>query len=250
MPKTSKRLEWCIVRLGEDLNWWVDEISDDVHWDLDGLSIVDPRQWSHIIELLEPLRDYDLKTDLIESAFFAFRIDKKLDDQRLRLVQINESLIESEELLFALPDLVDEDKSPYADFLDHITRLRVKMLNDLIDFERKLTIEELEEEIREEQNAHFLEGQSVHAFKEVTDVLEFVPAGYELDDEDADAGKAPEEQIEDEFPDIDESEAAEIDESWDEDEDEDDAEESADAETDDDAVATESLDDLEDDEDE
>ena len=56
MAKGSPQLEWCVVRLGEDHNWWVDEVSDPVHWDVDGLSIIDPRQVDHIIELIEPRR--------------------------------------------------------------------------------------------------------------------------------------------------------------------------------------------------
>ena len=51
MAKGSPQLEWCVVRLGEDHNWWVDEVSDPVRWDVDGLSIIDPRQVDHIIEL-------------------------------------------------------------------------------------------------------------------------------------------------------------------------------------------------------
>jgi hypothetical protein len=58
MAKSAPQLEWCIVRLGDDHNWWVEEVSDAVRWDVDGLSIIDPRQVQHIIELVEPLRDY------------------------------------------------------------------------------------------------------------------------------------------------------------------------------------------------
>lgn len=198
-------MSWCIARLGEDYQWWVDEISDEVHWDVDGLSIIDPKQIAHIVELLDPLRDYDFLTEMFEDAFFTFTIDKKMDNQRLRLRRLADSMLDSDELYFALPDIVDEDKSPYADFLDHITRLRVKMLNDLIDFEQKFTVEELEEEIREEHNNQYLEGTAVHAFKEVTDILEFVPEGFELDEDDKE-GKDDEADIEEEFPDIEEDE--------------------------------------------
>ena len=58
MAKSAPQLEWCIVRLGDDHNWWVEEVSDPVRWDVDGLSIIDPRQVQHIIELVDPLRDY------------------------------------------------------------------------------------------------------------------------------------------------------------------------------------------------
>ena len=237
MAKTSSVLEWCIVRLGEDLNWWVEEISDDVHWDVDGLSIIDPRQVGHVVDQIEPLRDYDFQPELFESAFFKFKIEKKLDDNRLRLVRVNDSLLESEDMLFALADVIDEEKGPYADFLDHITRLRVKLLNDTIDFEQKLTVEELEEEIREEQNADFMEGRAIHVFTEINAILEYVPAGYEAELEEEEA-KSPEDDIEEDFPDVDDDEKIEEDETmkWDEDDDDeesDDDEEGEDGDLDD-----------------
>ncbi|MEO0795669.1 MAG: hypothetical protein AAFX93_10920 [Verrucomicrobiota bacterium] len=225
MPKTAPKLEWCIVRLGTDMNWWVEEISDDVHWDVDGLSIIDPRQISHVMDLLDPLRDYDFEPSNFEDAFFKFRIDKKMDDHRLRLVRTNESLFESDELLFALPDIIDEEKGPYADCIDHLTVLRVKLLNDLIEFEQKFTVEELEDDLREEQNADFMEGRAIHCFREMLDIMEFVPDGYELDaDEESSSG----DEIEKEFPDLEEEdEKIEEDETmkWDEDEDEEEGEE-------------------------
>ena len=56
MAKATSTLSWCNVRLGDDHNWWVNETSDPVRWDVDGLSIIDPRQVDHIIELIDPLR--------------------------------------------------------------------------------------------------------------------------------------------------------------------------------------------------
>lgn len=225
MAQSGTTLSWCIVQLSEDYQWWVREISDEVHWDVDGLSIIDPRQINHILDLVEPLRDYEFQPEMLEDAFFTFKIDKKLDDNKLRLVRFSDSIADADEPLFALPDIIDEDKSPYADFLDHITRLRVRMLNDLIDFERRLTVEELEEDIREEHNNHFMEGKAVHAFKELTDILEYVPAGYELDEDGADE-KSEEESIDEEFPDIDDSEEESIDRDetmqWDDEEEDDD----------------------------
>ena len=64
MAKPTSTLDWCIVRLGEDHNWWVSETSDPVRWDVDGLSIIDPRQVAHLIELVDALRDYGFHQDL------------------------------------------------------------------------------------------------------------------------------------------------------------------------------------------
>ena len=219
MPKPNT-LDWCIVRLGEDHNWWVTETSDPVRWDVDGLSIVDPRQIQHLIELVDPLRDYGFDQDLLDSAFIPFRIDKDLGEGKVRLKRVKEALVDSEDKLFGLPDVLDEENGPYADLLDHLTRCRVKMLNDLFAFESKLSVDEVEDEIREEQNANFIQGKAVHTFEELTAILDYMPAGYDADEE------APAKDIEDEddadLPDLDaeEEEKLKNDESlrWDEDE--------------------------------
>jgi hypothetical protein len=183
MAKPASTLDWCIVRLGEDHNWWVVETSDPVRWDVDGLSIIDPRQVAHLVELVEPLRDYGFDQDVFEAAFISFRIDKDLSGGKVRLKRVKESLFESDEKLFALPDVLDEENGPYADLLDHITHCRVKMLNDLFDFESKLSVDEVEDEIREDQNANFIEGKAVHCFEELTALLDYMPAGHESDEE-------------------------------------------------------------------
>jgi hypothetical protein len=203
MAKGSPQLEWCIVRLGEDHNWWVDEVSDPVHWDVDGLSIIDPRQVDHIIDLIDPLREYGFNQDVFERAFIPFRIVKDLGKGKVRLSRIKQPLLESEEQLFALPDVIDEENGPYADFLDHITRLRVKMLNELLDLEEKLTVDEVEDQLREAQNSDFIEGKAVHLFTEITAILDFTPEGHGDDDEDSDKSRASEE---DDLPDVEEEE--------------------------------------------
>jgi len=192
MAKGSPQLEWCIVRLGEDHNWWIDEISDPVHWDVDGLSIIDPRQVDHIIELIDPLREYGFDSDLFERAFIPFRISKDLGKGKVRLARTKQPLLESEEKLFALPDVIDEENGPYADLLDHITRLRVKLINELLDLEEKLTVDEVEDQLREAQNNDFIEGKAVHLFSEITAILDFMPAGHGEEDEEGDKAAAEE----------------------------------------------------------
>ncbi|HVU24083.1 MAG TPA: hypothetical protein VHE13_08165 [Opitutus sp.] len=225
MAKATSTLDWCIVRLGEDHNWWVAETSDPVRWDVDGLSIIDPRQLSHLIDLVDPLRDYAFDQDVMEQAFILFRIEKDLGGGKVRLKRTKESLFESEEKLFALPDSLDEENGPYADLLDHLTRCRVKMLNDLFEFESKLTVDEVEDELREAQNSRFIEGKAVHAFEELTAILDFMPAGYESDDEQP--AKSLDEEGDDDLPELDEEEEEKLknDESlkWDEDEEDADA---------------------------
>src|SRR5690606_16114942 len=91
---------------------------------------------------------------------------------------------------------------------------------------------------REEQNASFIEGKAVHCFTELTDILEYVPAGWESEegddeeDADVDAAAAEEEIDAADLPDIDEAEeeALKGDTSlkWDDDEDDYDNEKSSD----------------------
>lgn len=220
MAKAISTLDWSIVRLGEDHNWWVSETSDPVRWDVDGLSIVDPRQIQHLIELVDPLRDYGFDQDIFEAAFIPFRIDKDLGNGSVRLKRVKESVFDSDEKLFGLPDILDEEHGPYADLLDHLTRCRVKMLNDLFNFESKLSVDEVEDEIREDQNTNFMQGQAVHTFDELTAILDYMPAGYDADEEAP--AKAVEEEDDEDLPELDEEEEEKLknDESlkWDEDE--------------------------------
>ena len=208
MAKKSSKLQWIITSLREDMNWWVIEVSESIPWDLDSLGIIDPRQWSFLVDLLDPLREYGLDVDIVEEAFIPYSIDKDLGDQKIRLVKSAESVLESDEILFILPDVMDDDETgPYADFLDHITTLRVKLLNDLIDFEKKMSISELEEDLRDELSNQFFEGKNLHYFSEITSILDYTPAGYSLDDDDDGDEKSndEDEEIVEDIPDLDET---------------------------------------------
>lgn len=185
---SSQKLDWCNVRLGKDMNWWLKETSAPVHWDHEGISIIDPKQIAYIIEHADVLTEYGFRLSILDNAFFKFGIEKELGDKKVRLKRIDDSLLAAHEPLFALPDILDEEKGPYADLITQLIKARVKMLNDLIDFEHNLTVDELEEEIRESQNAYYLEGRSVHAFEELMGIIDYVPFGYELDSEEGAKG--------------------------------------------------------------
>lgn len=254
MANSSAILDWCIVRLGEDHNWWVDEVSDPVRWDTDGLSIIDPRQAAHLIELCEPLRDYGFDQDLFEAAFIPFRIEKEAGKGRIRLKRVKDSVFDSDEKLFILADVVDDENGPFADLLDHLTRCRVKLLNDVFKFESKLTVDEVEDELREDQNASFIEGKAVHVFDELCAILDFTPAGFDEDDDEGERTPASEDdaEIDDaDLPDVDDEddEAIKNDASlkWDEDEEDGEDEEKPKGEGDDDEDGDDSDDEDEDD---
>jgi hypothetical protein len=181
MKKTSPSLDWCIVRCDEKKKWWVDSISDNENWDIEDLGIIDPKQFLYINELLDSMTEFGLESQLIDEAFFTFEISEELKDEKVRLGRVRDSLLKAEDMLFALPDVLDEEKGPYADFLSHVSQIRVSMLNDLIEFAEPYTIEEMEEVLSEKLNNDYLEGRRTHFSDELIAILEFVPEGFELD---------------------------------------------------------------------
>lgn len=181
--KTGPSLDWCEVRLSEDENWWVSEISDKENWDIEDLGIIDPKQFLYINELLDSMNEFGLDSQIVDDAFFTFEIKEELKGGKIKLERVRDSLLKAEDLLFALPDVLDEEKGPYSDFLNHISQIRVTMLNDLVDFSESYTQDEMEEVLSEKQNNDFLEGKRSHFSDEIISILEFVPEGYALDDD-------------------------------------------------------------------
>jgi hypothetical protein len=200
MKKTGSSLDWCIVRIGEDKNWWIDSISDNENWDVDNLSIIDPKQFLHINDLLDSMTEFGLDSQLVDDAFFTFAIDEEMKGGLFKLVRVRDSLLKAEDMLFALPDVLDEEKGPYADFLNHVSEKRVSMLNELIEFAEPYTLEEMEEVLAEKQNNDFLEGKRSHFSHELFSILEFVPDGFAIDadlEEDPEKSKDKEEDYSD-----------------------------------------------------
>ena len=185
-------MDWCIVRREDDEKWWVDSISDKENWDVGDLGIIDPKQFLHISELLDSMIVYGLESQLVDEAFFT---EDELKGGLVRLARVRDSLLKAEDMLFALPDVLDEEKGPYADFLNHVTQIRVSMLNELIEFAEPYTQEEMEEVLAEKQNNDFLGGQRSHFSDELFGILDFVPEGFAIDaDLDEDPEKAKEDK--------------------------------------------------------
>jgi hypothetical protein len=187
----SEQIEWCIAQLESDANWWIVEAS----WlpFLDGeerLSILDPKQVEYMFDLLEPLKEYGLQKEIVERAFFRFSIDKDLSDVQIRLIPADEGFESSDEKLFALPNTFMKGKGSYGEFLDHISILRVKMLNAISKFSQKLTVDELEDAVREVVDSTQIRELPIHLFHEILAVLEYCPLGFhdpdDIDDVDDD----------------------------------------------------------------
>ncbi len=203
MAVTTSKLLDCVIRFNDKEGcWWVLETSDPKHYDPDGLGILDPYQFPWILDMMDPLREYGLSNEILEAAFVPFQPDELRKDGSAHLHRVAEHILDSEEPLFALPNIKDGDKGAYADFLEHIMRLRVKLINDTIKLEQKLTVEDVDEQLSEVRNQALIEGRQIHPFDEITDILEFVPHGHELpvdeDDDDKPARPAAaDEDIED-----------------------------------------------------
>lgn len=190
MAVTTSKLLWCTIRYKKETgNWWVKENSDPKHYDPDGLGILDPHQFPWVLDMMDPLREYGLSNEILEAAFVPFQVHSIDKDETVRLARVAEHILDSEEQLFALPNIKDGDKGSYADFLEHIMRLRVKLINDTIKLEQKLTVEDVDEQLSELRNQAMIEGRDIHPFEEITDILEFVPAGHEVPGEDDDEDK-------------------------------------------------------------
>ena len=190
MAVTTSKLLWCTIRFKEkEGNWWVKENSDPKHYEPDGLGILDPYQFPWILDMMDPLREYGLSNEILEAAFVPFQAQDIEKDQTVRLVRVAEHILDSEEPLFALPNIKDGDKGAYADLLEHIMRLRVKLINDTIKLEQKLTVEDVDEQLSELRNQAMIEGRDIHPFEEITDILEFVPQGHEVPGDDDDDDK-------------------------------------------------------------
>ena len=196
MKKTSPSLDWCVVRCGDDKKWWIDSISDNENWDVEDLGIIDPKQFLYINELLDSMTEFGLESQLVDEAFFTFEISEEVDGGKVRLDRVRDSLLKAEDMLFALPDVLDEEKGPYADFLNHVSQIRVAMLNDLIEFAEPYTLEEMEEVLSEKLNNDYLEGRRSHFSDELISIVEFVPDGFEIDS-DLDEEKDEDEEGED-----------------------------------------------------
>ena len=200
MKKTGPSLDWCVVRLGKDENWWVESISDKENWDVEDLGIIDPKQFLHINELIDSMTEFGLDSQLIDEAFFTFEIAEEVKGGMIKLVRVRDSLLKAEDMLFALPDVLDEEKGPYADFLNHISSVRVSMLNELIEFTEPYTQEEMEEVLAEKENNDFLEAKRSHFSEELLSILEFVPEGFAIDsdlEEDSEISSKKEEDYSD-----------------------------------------------------
>lgn len=187
------KFAWCIAHLGSDGHWWIKEVSEDRNWDFEIPSLLSPEQVKQVLRQSKAeLEPYGISANDWNAAFYRFRIDKRLNDGCVRLVRTVEQLKneenpkaseeDKEEPLFALPNEVEEDCHPYVDFLDKLIKARTALLNDHINFVRKLSADEVKEMLDETHRSLYFEGASLHVFREISDILNYLPIGFALFD--------------------------------------------------------------------
>ena len=187
------KFAWCIAHLGSEGNWWIKEVSEDRNWDFEIPSLLSPEQVKQVLKQSKAkLEPYGISTDDWNAAFYRFRVDKHLNDGCVRLVRTVERLKNEEspkvseenkeEPLFAFPNEVEEDCHPYVDFLDKLIKARTALLNDRINFVQKLSADEVKEMLDDTHRSLYFEGASLHVFREISDILNYVPSGFTLCD--------------------------------------------------------------------
>ncbi|MDR1413599.1 MAG: hypothetical protein LBI56_01515 [Puniceicoccales bacterium] len=180
--KSENRGNWCTVCLGDDFNWWIHEMGDDGYYDSEMNGAIDPKQVERMVDLLAPLKQYGLNDEVVNNAFVTYAIEKEIPKEMLRIRESKEDIFNARDHIFCLPNITGEHEGPFMDFLDHITALRVKLLNASFDFKQPLNVEEIEDLLHAERQERYVSGVKVHVFDEIASVLDYIPLGYSLEE--------------------------------------------------------------------
>ncbi len=158
------------VRLGDDFNWWI-ESSDAPTSTARG--VLDPRQVAYLAEALDSYRPYGFRPQEFADAFQSYRIDAEISKGVLRL-----AATEEDGEVFALPILGADDDGTYFDLLDTISTARIRKLNAPHHFARQCTEDEMVEELEALDSDRYFSADSIHAFDEINEILEWSPAEW------------------------------------------------------------------------
>ncbi|MDR1402032.1 MAG: hypothetical protein LBI81_03725 [Puniceicoccales bacterium] len=181
--RSENRNNWCVVYLGDDYNWWIHEMNDDGYYDPEVSGAIDPKQVERMVDLLAQLKQYGLNDEVVNGAFVPYAIEKEMPKEMLKLTETKDDIFNSREHIFCLPNITGEHEGPFIDFLDHIIVLRVKLLNASFDFKQPLNVEEIEDILHAERQERYVSGVKMHVFDEIVSVLDYVPLGYNLEED-------------------------------------------------------------------
>jgi hypothetical protein len=172
-------LRWITIRLGEDFNWWLQDTSAELSTDTRNRGVLDPRQVSHIIEALDEYRPFGFRAQLLTGAFQLFTLESEISEGVLRLAAEDADLYQDRAQLFALPLITDEGQGAYYDLLDAISAARIRKINATHRFARECTEDEMQEELNALDSDRYFASESIHAFDEINEILEWSPAEWD-----------------------------------------------------------------------
>jgi hypothetical protein len=170
---------WIVVRLGEDSNWWLDQMSAAFQPGGERRGVLDPRQISHLLEMLGEYRPYGLRKQQLADAFQLFTFESEIAEGCLRLTAADESIFSTTTEMFALPLIEEEGQGPYYDFLDALSAARIRRLNATHHYVQECTELEMYEELNALDTDRYYSSETIHIFDEINEILEWSPADWD-----------------------------------------------------------------------
>ena len=175
-------LQWIVVRLGEDLNWWLEQTSEEMQPAQGRRGVLDPQQIARLVEALDEYRAHGLPKKQVADAFRVFALEAEISEGALRLAPTDETILSAGPDMFAVPRVDGEDESPYQLFLDAISAARIRRLNATHHYTQPCTEFEMYEELDAIDAGRYLGGEPLHAFDEISEILEWSPAEWDASD--------------------------------------------------------------------
>jgi len=176
---SSAPLRWITVRLGDDFNWWPRDTSAELSAGASARGVLDPRQVAHLVEALDKYRPYGFSPKLLADAFQLFELESEVSEGVLRLAATGTSVIDEGAQYFALPVIADEGEGPYYDLLEAISAARIRKINATHHYGRDCTEDEMQEELGALDSDRYFADESIHAFDEISEILEWSPAEWD-----------------------------------------------------------------------
>jgi hypothetical protein len=177
--KKEDALRWIEVRLGDDMNWWLDKTSGELTEEAAARGVLDPRQVAHLVETLVPYHRHGCRRQELAGAFQMFALESALSEGSLRLAATDEDITDTGAQLFALPVIDGDGGGPYYEFLDALSEARIRQINATHHYAQDCTVEEMQDELSALDADRYFSAESIHAFDEISEILQWSPAEWD-----------------------------------------------------------------------
>ena len=175
LVNTSSRI---VVKLGDDFNWRLHQLNSDLDTPPDQHGVLDPRQVRHLIDTLAEYRKFGIGPSEFADTFRCYAVDAEIAEGILQLVATN---ADAEGDLFALPVIDEDGDGRYWDFIDAISATHIRKLNATHHYANLCTVEEMQEELETLDHDRYFNGDSLHVFDEINQILEWQPAEWDAE---------------------------------------------------------------------